>query len=136
MDIMLVSTLRQLLRNTGYNTHYFLPDFPNNSKLNEILLKNKMEKVERVVWVPPQDASKLDSPFFSKRSVEKIPPVLKAAYLDLEALKSKYGSSAVPTIALNSDFDETWISSVFLLDYFATKLAAANENNLTNFKEC
>ena len=134
-NMMLISSMRQLLKDTGFNTDYFLADYEGNKVLDKCLSKNKLKKVQHTVWVPPRQASKLDEPFFSRRSVEKIPPVLKSTYLELESMM-KAGSQTYPTIVLDSDFDETWISSVFLLDYFASEHAAKHNKMLTNFHSC
>ncbi|XP_063717457.1 uncharacterized protein LOC134844620 isoform X3 [Symsagittifera roscoffensis] len=135
MDIMLISSQRELLKNTGFNTDLFLEDFEGNKALKTVLTKRNMKVASHPIWIPPKKASKLSQPFFSKRSVEKIPPVLEATYQELEKF-SKLGGDSYPTVVLDADFDETWISSVFLLDYFASTHAVENGKTLSDFINC
>ena len=130
--MMIISTLRQLVRTTGRSTEWYLPDVDGNRYIESALQSLKLKFLDNNVWVPPQDPSTLGAPFFSKRTVEKIPPVLDATYNSLmvpQGAKKKW-------IVLNSDFDETWISSVFLLDYLASQHARESNLVVESFLTC
>ncbi len=130
IEMAIISTLRQVVRSTGFSTQYFLYDFTPNSNLMKAVEKFGLKSPQSPVWVPPKDPNDIGSPFFTKRSVEKTPPLLH--YLYSKLINYKNGS----TIVLDADFDETWIGSGFLLDYLASPHARASSLKLISFHQC
>ena len=138
--MMLVSTLRQLLEVTQTTTKNYLLDFEGNSMLENVLKKNGMIINGPNVWIPPKNVNKLPPDYFTKENIHKIPRLLQSTYDQIKPLVDRWRKSPdlsrVPTIVFDSDFDETWISSGFFLDYFTTEHSAENNMILTNFQRC
>ena len=80
INMMIISSIRQLVRTTGFSTEWFLPEEEGNRFVETALNSFRLKFSNNNVWVPPKDPSNLASPFFAKRSVEKIPPLLDLTY--------------------------------------------------------
>ena len=131
INMMIISSMRQLVRTTGRSTEWYLPDVEGNQSLESQVAALHLKSLSNTVWVPPKDPSTLAAEFFSKRSVEKIPPVLNVTQ---NTLQEKVGNKTY--LVLDTDFDETWISSVFLLDYLASPHAKEKKLVLESFITC
>ena len=129
---ILLSSLRQLVKATGFSTNWFLPDFGKNDAYSKELKHLKMNVLKNTVWMPPKDFTALDKAFFEKRTVEQIPPLLEVAHNHLLSKRE----FAETWLVLDASFDETWISSVFILDYLMSPNAKDKSLVLGSFFNC
>ena len=60
---IILSSLRQLVRATGFSTIWFLPDVEGNTYFEKEIRGMKMNVLSNNVWVPPKDLSTLADPF-------------------------------------------------------------------------
>ena len=129
---IILSSLRHLVKATGFSTVWYLQDYDGSKALSEELQTLKLNVLKNNVWVPPKDLSGMEAAFFEQRTVEQIPPLLAITH---SALIQKTKKSKT-WLVLDSDFEETWISSVFLLDYLASPKAIEENLIVESFLNC
>ena len=114
-----ISSLRQIVRITGHSTEWYLPDFPGNKFVEKTVETLGLKFSRNVVWVPPKDPEELNGDYSAKISVGKTALLLDYAYRQLKNMPVNTNTWLV----FDSDFDETWTSSVFILDFLNTEHA-------------
>ena len=128
----IISTLRKLVKATGFSTQWFLQYAEENDAIKHEMGKLKLLTSKNTVWMPPKNLSVLGDQFFSENYAFSLIPLL---HQTVESL-SRDGQESAQWLVLDSAFDETWLASVFLLDYLSSVDAKNRNLYLGSFLTC
>ena len=128
----IISSLRKLVKATGFSTQWFLQYAEENDAIKHEMRKLNLLTSENTVWMPPKNLSDLGKHFFRMNSAFNLIPLLRRTAESL----SHNEENSTQWLVLNSAFDETWLASVFLLDYLSSVDAKNRDLYLGSFLTC
>ena len=127
----IISSLRKLVKATGFSTQWFLQYAENDGIENE-MGNLKLFTSKNTVWIPPKNISLLGSDFYSLNSALNLIPLL---HQTAESLSLNENEST-QWLVFDSAFDESWLASAFLLDYLSSVEAKNKNLYLGSFLTC